>query len=583
MATWFTSQHPEQVGIAQSNAVAQLFRCNAGLIACMMALGLASQLHAGFGWMAMAWIVAIGALAWTSFANVRRLGTPASADADPVQPIRHLTFTAAATGAGWALGLLAWASPAHPQLALIAVAVSLTFALHAAATAYALPWAVIALSVPLLLASIVVCLRTLESPAESVGVVLVALNGLATWRVLRRNWRTFTQAIALDVERQRVSAMVHEQKAMAEKAVQVKTRFLASAAHDLRQPMHAISLYLDGLAETPLPDRVREVIADARVCAHDMNDMFRSLLDISRLDAQQTVPQLSVFSIAGVLSRVEKEFLPLAASRGVRLKVRPCADHVYSDPVMVERIALNFVSNAVRHTTNGRILVACRVRGRSLRLAVYDTGRGIPESQQKAVFDEFHRIDTRPLDDTGGLGLGLAIVRRLAVALRLPVLVRSEVGRGSMFAVDLPLMHVSRGRPQPAAAESKLAGRMVVVVDDEPSILQAASFILQTAGCNVIGARSGTEALETLGGSTRVPDLIVCDYELNDKYKGPEVIRLLREEFNSEIPALLVTGDTAGGIAERSARDLGVPVLYKPLDASALRTRLEELLITAEQ
>lgn len=326
------------------------------------------------------------------------------------------------------------------------------------------------------------------------------------------------------------------------------------------------------------------MISDAKVCAHDMNDMFRSLLDISRLDAQQAVPSLSAFPISSVLGRVEKEFLPLAASRGVRLKVRPCADFVYSDAVMIERIALNFVSNAVRHTQEGRVLVACRVRGRALRLAVYDTGRGIPEADQQVIFNEFHRLDpSRPHDHTGGLGLGLAIVRRLTQALRLKVIVQSKPGRGSMFAVDLPLLHVAPALPFSSATGEGLSGRLGVVIDDEPSILHAVSFILDAGGCEVVAARSGAEAFALLAASTRTPDFIVCDYELADQRRGSDVIRDLREEFNADIPALLVTGNTAGGVAELASRELGVPVLYKPLEASALRSSLEKLLINEDR
>lgn len=251
----------------------------------------------------------------------------------------------------------------------------------------------------------------------------------------------------------------------------------------------------------------------------------------------------------------------------------------------MERIALNFVSNAVRYTPSGRrVLVACRVRGRALRLAVYDNGRGIAESDQQTIFDEFRRLDSsRPRDHTGGLGLGLAIVRRLAQALRLTVVVRSTLGRGSLFAIDLPRVVVSRRSQHVRSSEPLLTGRLIVVVDDEPSILQAASFILETAGCDVIGARSGRDAMLSLASSPRVPDAIICDHELNDMHNGTDVIRHLREEFNCDIPALLVTGNTAGGVAERSARELGVPVLYKPLEAAALRSSLEELLTTQER
>lgn len=587
MTTWFACQHPEQVRIAQSTAMVHELGSTAAFILSMMALGLAAQVQDGVGWTGfIIWQSIMGALAYLAIASSISLREPRPTPAImPERRVRSVTVAAALCGACWTVGLTEWTLRAHPQLAVMALAASMVFAFTAVATCYFVPWAVVAFSAPLFAGSVFVAVWTLNTPATQIGVLLIALHGFAAFRLLRKNWTSFTRAIDLDVERNRLAAMLQEQKEIAERAVHLKTRFLASASHDLRQPMHAISLYLDGLAEVDLPERIRVVISDARVCAHDMNDMFRSLLDISRLDAHQAVPALSVFSIGAVLSRVEKEFMPLAISRGIQLKVRPCGDHVYSDPVMVERIALNFVSNAVRYTPGGRrVLVACRVRGRALRLAVYDTGKGIPETDQQTIFDEFRRLDSsRPRDHTGGLGLGLAIVRRLAQALRLTVLVRSTVGRGSMFAVDLPLVHVSRGRPEVSASGPMLVGRLIVVVDDEPSILLAATFILETAGCHVISARSSSEAMLSLTSSTRVPDAIICDHELNDKCYGTDVIRHLREEFNCDIPALLVTGNTAGGRAESSAREMGIPVLYKPLEAAALRSSLENLLTTQER
>jgi signal transduction histidine kinase/ActR/RegA family two-component response regulator len=567
------------VRVAQSVAIVQQLGARTVSIVGMMVLGLAAQLQGGFGWRGLAWQCAMATLACLSFANwqrLRRAPQPASASE---RYIRNLVIFAGLCGAFWCLGLVMWASAAQPQLALLAVAVSMMYTLHATATCHLLPWAAVAFSAPLIAGSVFVCLSALQAPVAQIGVSLIALQAAVCFWLLRTNWIRFAHSIDLDFERSNLAAMLQEQKEIAEKAVQLKTRFLASASHDLRQPMHAISLYLDGLAELDLPDRVRRVVSDARVCAHDMNDMFRSLLDISRLDAQQAVPALSPFSIGGVLSRVEKEFTPLANSRGIQLKIRPCAHSVYSDPVMVERIALNFVSNAVRHTTSGRVLVGCRLRGRAVRLCVYDTGAGIPESEQQTIFDEFRTLDaTRPHDHTGGLGLGLAIVRRLSQALRLQIIVRSKPGSGSMFAVDLPLVHVARTRAQSLASAGKLEGRLAVVVDDEPSILQAASFILETAGCEVIGARSGDDAMQSLANSTRVPDVIICDYELNDTRNGSDVIRDVREEFNCDIPALLVTGNTAGGTAEKSAKELGIPVLFKPLEAQALKGALEALL-----
>lgn len=223
----------------------------------------------------------------------------------------------------------------------------------------------------------------------------------------------------------------------AQRASQQQLRALAEASHDLRQPVHAMSLYMDELAQQPLPAAGRRALDDARACAANLHGMFHNLLGVTELQAGPPHPCTSVFSLDQVLARTEHAFAPLARSRNVRFQVRPGGYTVHSDPVMVERILMNFTSNALRHAQGGRVLVACRVRGQTLRLAVYDNGCGIPPAQQQAVFSPFFRLTP----ERGGFGLGLAIVARLARAMRAPVVVRSAPGRGSMFAIDLPLVH----------------------------------------------------------------------------------------------------------------------------------------------
>lgn len=579
MVNWVPSRHPEQVRSAQAAALLRQRNALAGTMLLAMCVLLAVQLHTGFGWAALAWQLFMVTLAFVTLSSLQAAPKQATQSGP-----RAVIVCVAAFSLVFSIGVIGWANSSPADLTALTVAMTFALPTCAAATFHVVPLAWLAFSVPVFVASICVTVLKFPTAAASAGVAMIVVNAAAISYFLRKNWEHFTRAVDLDAEKSSLAEMLHQQKEIAERSVHLKTRFLASASHDLRQPMHAISLYLDGLAEIELPERARRAVADARECAHDMNDMFRSLLDISRLDAQQAVPSLGVFAIATILSRVEKEFTPLARSRDVRFAVRPCPEHVFSDPVMVERIALNFVSNAIRHSSGGRVLVACRRRGRALRLAVYDSGKGIPADQQQAIFDEFHRLDSAPQPDhTGGLGLGLAIVRRLAQAIRAPVVVRSTPGRGSMFAVDLPFVQVAAEGRDATQCEGNLAGKLIVLVDDEASILQAASFILEKAGCAVVLARSGKEALENLASSARVPDAIVCDYELKDELKGPAVIQALREEFNSNIPALLVTGDTGGGAAERLAREMEVPMLYKPLESAALRSSLGSLLSTEEQ
>lgn len=227
----------------------------------------------------------------------------------------------------------------------------------------------------------------------------------------------------------------------AQRTCQQQLRALAEASHDLRQPVHALALNLADLSQQPLPPTARRALDDARACATDLHDMFHNLVGLSALESGSHQPNTSVFSLDRVLERTEQTFAPLARARNVQLRVRTGGYLVHSDPVMVERILMNFTSNALRHAHGGRVLVACRVRGSTLRLAVYDNGCGIPLAQQQAVFSPFCKLTPQRPGQHDGFGLGLAIVERLARALRAPVVVRSAPGRGSMFAIDLPLAH----------------------------------------------------------------------------------------------------------------------------------------------
>mgnify|MGYP000458654488 CR=1 FL=1 len=238
-----------------------------------------------------------------------------------------------------------------------------------------------------------------------------------------------------------IEAATHElmlKKEEAERGNHAKTRFLAAASHDLRQPMHAMALYLGELSSLDLPERARRAVGDARLCADDLNDMFRSVLDMAQLDSQAARPQPRPFCVAALLDRVERTFKPLADAEGVDLRVLSRAQWAHSDPAMVERVIMNFTSNALRHARGNRVLVTCRARGDTLRLAVHDNGAGIAPAQQQAIFEAFYRLDTGAHQRHTGFGLGLSIVSRLTHMLDVPLVLRSAPGHGSMFAIDLP-------------------------------------------------------------------------------------------------------------------------------------------------
>lgn len=373
------------------------------------------------------------------------------------------------------------------------------------------------------------------------------------------------------------------QKEIAEAATEAKSRFLAAASHDMRQPMHALNLYLGTLANLALPPAAQPVLDKVRECAQTMDDMFSALLNISTLDANALSAHFSTFPIANVLHKIHLEFSQQAHAKGLQLRIAPCSALIQSDPDLLENILRNLVSNAVRYTARGKILLGCRRTANGLRCGVYDTGIGIAPDQQQAIFEEFFQVGNRERDRAQGLGLGLAIGQRQARLIQAPLTLRSTIGRGSVFEIELPRSTALPllPLPQPAVAAhvpaSYLAAKLIVVVDDEAMILNASRLLLEQAQCSVITAGSGAEALQLLAASPRVPDALICDHRLRKDETGIEVIAALRNEFNREIPAVLITGDTSPQQLQAIA-SAGLSVLHKPIQGQLLQAMLIDLI-----
>ncbi|MGE5490184.1 MAG: hybrid sensor histidine kinase/response regulator [Actinomycetota bacterium] len=365
------------------------------------------------------------------------------------------------------------------------------------------------------------------------------------------------------------------QKEAAEQAALAKSRFLAAASHDLRQPMYAIHLYHDALDNSPLPGEARQYLDNARQCAAAMDSMFSVLLDMSKLDAGAIQPVVTSFPVAGILDRIRVEFAPAAEEKGLSLRVLNSDGIIQTDRALAEQIIRNLVANAVRYTERGGILVGCRRRGERLQIVVVDTGIGIPAEQQAAVFEEYVQLGNPERDRNKGLGLGLAIVKRLARLLDASLVAKSTFGRGSMFAVEFVRrntaddLHDNTGSPQLGSLENCL----IAVIEDEAMIRDALKTVLEQWGCAVAVAGSGDEAVAALAMGIRIPDAIICDYRLRGEETGLDAIEKLRAEFCTDIPALLVTGDTAPG-RMREIRASGLPMLHKPVQPDALQAAL---------
>ena len=382
--------------------------------------------------------------------------------------------------------------------------------------------------------------------------------------------------IARDItERKHTEEALRAAKLEAERANVAKSKFLASASHDLRQPVQSLILFMGALQAQLEGTPAVRLLRSMERSLDALRMLLDGLLDVSKLDAGLVVASPMDIPIGPIIERLSAEYGPRAAERGLGFRTIDCGAVVRSDPILLERILRNFVENALRYTERGGVLVGCRRRGDRLRMEVVDTGIGIPPERRSDVFEEFFQIDNPERDRAKGLGLGLAVVRRLARLLGHEIEVRSVSGRGSTFAVEVPLVAAAETAPQGAPARpSADADAVVLVVDDEELVRLGLQAMLEGWGYRVLAAGSRDEALGLLDADR--PDLILADYRLRDGETGLEVIRAVHARLRVRIPAAIVTGDTAPErLAE--ARAGGYLLLHKPVAAVELRKAVSEL------
>ena len=364
-------------------------------------------------------------------------------------------------------------------------------------------------------------------------------------------------------------------------ANRAKSRFIAAASHDLRQPLHALGLFvarLQGRVKAAERSRIVEQI-DASVAA--MNELFNDLLDMSKFDAGVLAPNISEFPIAQLLEKTESTFSATARKKGLSLRIVRNSAWVRSDFILLERILLNLVSNAVSYTARGKVVVGCRLRGRHLRIDVCDSGPGIPEDEHINIFREFYQLGGPQRERQGGMGLGLAIVDRLCRLLKHEIDFASALGKGSRFSVLVPSVAARALIVEPKASVhptlDSIGGKLVVVIDDDPLVLDSTGGLLRSWGCHVLTVGSARVALVGLAECNQSPDLIISDYQLSDGQTGIEAIEELRKSLNLPIPAFLISGDTAPELM-REVRTSGYHLLHKPVRPRALRAMLSKFL-----
>jgi signal transduction histidine kinase/CheY-like chemotaxis protein len=374
---------------------------------------------------------------------------------------------------------------------------------------------------------------------------------------------------------QATSLRLDEARGEAEAANTAKTRFLAAASHDLRQPMQALSMYASVLEERVADAGGRRVVHGIQLSVKTLERLFDSLLDISKIESGVITPSVVEFPLMPLIEQVVEAEQPIAAQKGLDLRVVRTALSVRSDPALLERMLKNLVTNAIRYTEQGRIVIGCRrVGGERVRLEVADSGIGIATQEQVRIFEEYYQIEGASAQ---GLGLGLPIVRSLGALLGHKVLVRSAFGRGSVFSIELPRAANVALAPAAAPVLSAMNGAHVVLVDDDVEIRQSMQLLLESWGCHFISGASVLDVEEKLREQRVRPDALIVDYRLADAMTGIQVIERLRAAFGKELPALMITGTANVALVQQRAPH--IPIAAKPVAPGKLRAFLSQTML----
>ncbi|WP_431861865.1 PAS domain-containing hybrid sensor histidine kinase/response regulator [Azospirillum sp.] len=387
-------------------------------------------------------------------------------------------------------------------------------------------------------------------------------------------------AVSRDITgRRQAEQALEEARTAAEQADQAKSRFLAAASHDLRQPMQSMFLFAGALRSRLDDPQGQDMLAMLERGLDTLKGLLDSLLDVSRLDANVIEPRVEALPVRPLLDDIVAAYQPVAASRGLDVRIgEHCDVQVRSDPMLLGRMVRNLVENAIRYTERGGVVVDCVIDGDAVLIEVRDTGIGIAPDQLDRIFEEFHQIGNPSRDKARGLGLGLAIVQRLSGILDHPVAVRSAPGRGSVFSVRLPRDAAS---PLPAPvpepqAETPRDGKLVVLVDDDAIVLLGLRATLESCGYQTLIAGSIDQALDRLSADGRTPDLVIADYRLRGGAVGTDAVRAIRERTGRPLPGIILTGET-GAECARDAAEHDCNIILKPVTPRQLAACLERL------
>ncbi|HSV69724.1 MAG TPA: hybrid sensor histidine kinase/response regulator [Methylibium sp.] len=532
---------------------------------------------------------ALLAVIWSlRLATLRRYAVSEHTRRDAERWLHWWNVGALTSGAAWgaAVWLLYLHGRPHQQAALLIIAYSYCIgAIPSLATQYRLFLGFISLI-------FVPTIARIASTGNQDQLVLAGVIGLTylMTTLLGRAYRnTFDGVIHLKVRTEQLATQLRQEKAVAdaarreaETANRAKTQFFAAASHDLRQPLHAMGLFAEALrAKSRGDDEVTHLVNSINSSVDALEGLFGELLDITKIDTGGVEPQPEHFTLRELFQRLRLQYEPTAFEQGLALRFRGAQHAVHADPVLVDRIVRNLLSNAIRYTEDGGVLVSARRRGEQVDVQVWDTGVGIPSAEQTRIFDEFYQVNGRvplPANQSKGLGLGLSIVQRLARLMDAPLALASEPGHGSVFTLTLPLGKAPRAAMPPPGSTKPGLGltlehRRIVIVEDEPAVRDGLVLLLRGWGATV-DAFDTLEAVQAwAAGAPPTPDLAIVDYRLPDSRTGVEALAALRRNFAAPLPAILVTGSTMTGHEDESAKH-DFHLLIKPVAPNKLRAMI---------
>ena len=490
--------------------------------------------------------------------------------------INLYTINVGITGVLWAIVLPYFFNPSDPLLLLVFV--FCYFILLVAGTT-ALPVhfkTFLAYWLPLFSSMFITFLFVGEGKYMPFAIAFLLFN-IYIWYLSNVSRNDLHELISLKFEKQSLAESIEEKKQLAEKSVEDKNRFLAAASHDLRQPLHTVNLLLSALNNQVNSQKGKDLLDGASNAMTALSNSFKSLLDVSKLDAGVVEVNVSNVPLHVLIDSLLLEFKSTAEHKNIELSSFAPSCYAYSDPTLLERILRNLISNAVKYTNKGAVSIVIKLVDESINVEIIDTGVGIPEDEQENIFSEYYQLDNPERDRNKGFGLGLAISKRLCDLLEIPLSIESKVGSGSTFSLVLQQGETIEPLSTPESASHNIANSNILVIDDDLSILYGMEKVLADWGCRALSADSEESALALLQKSTGKVDLILADYRLRNGKNGVDACLNLIQEFNLSIPSIIVTGDTSPERLKEVTQS-GFRILHKPVKTKELKEAIANAL-----